>query len=167
MKPTDAPPRPRPPTVSPHGRALDVADDETITEESFHAILSSHQRSGRWEPADEIRANAILGEVKLDFTRAELPPSGVVDIEAWAIFGEITIIVPDGAEVDLDGTPILGSIEQRVQKKGAGDRIRELVLGRQEDELDDDRSAGPPDDEPAYFRIDGHAIFGTIKVLGR
>jgi hypothetical protein len=30
--------------------------------------------------------------VTLDFTRAELPPSGMVDIEAWAIFGTIKVL---------------------------------------------------------------------------
>ena len=43
------------------------------TEESLRAVFSSHSRAGRWEAADEIEVKAIFGEVKLDFTRAELP----------------------------------------------------------------------------------------------
>jgi hypothetical protein len=91
-----------------------------LTQESFRAILSANQRSGRWEPAEEIRVHAIMGEVTLDFTRAELPPSGMIEIDALAFCGEIHIIVPDGAEVELNGTPFVGSIEQKARQKGIG-----------------------------------------------
>jgi hypothetical protein len=168
---TDDPPRSRPQAAAPGSRSdfarapdheLETTDDYLLTEE-FRAILSTHQRAGRWEPADEILAQAILGEVKLDFTRADLPPSGVVEIEAWAILGEVSIIVPDGADVELDGTPILGSIEQQVRKKGAGEQVREWVTGEREEDLPAPRAP----EEPPYFRINGHAILGSIKVTGR
>ena len=99
--------------------ALQTTDDHLLTQESFRAIFSSNQRAGRWEPADEIQVLAICGEVRLDFTRAELPPSGMIEIHAWAIGGEVKIIVPDGAEIELEGEPVLGSIEQHVRKKKA------------------------------------------------
>jgi hypothetical protein len=131
-------------------------------EESFRAILSSHQRSGPWAPADEIDATAICGDVTLDFTGAELPPSDTIYIDARAICGEITIIVPDGAPVELEGTPILGSIEQQLRRKPARQAIREWVTGeREEDRLPSD------DREPPCFRIQGRSICGAIKVQGR
>ena len=141
--------------------ALETTDDHLLTQESFRAILSSNQRAGRWEPADEIHVLAICGEVTLDFRRAELPPSGMIEIDARSICGEVKIIVPDGAEIELEGTPFVGSIEQQVLKKGVGESIREWVTG----ERDEDLPAPPPPPEPPYFRIDGHAIFGAIKVL--
>ncbi len=110
---TDDPPRTKPqiaavpasrlaasPEASP---ALQTTDDHLLTQESFRAIFSSNQRAGRWEPADEIQVLAICGEVRLDFTRAELPPSGMIEIHAWAIGGEVKIIVPDGAEIAASG----------------------------------------------------------------
>lgn len=119
---TDDAPRTRPPTVvvresqplaapevSPE---FETSEDHEITQESFRAIMSANQRGGRWESADEIRVHAILGEVTLDFRQADLPPSGVIEIEATAIGGEVRIIVPDGAEVELAGEPFIGSIEQ-------------------------------------------------------
>ena len=171
-KPTDDPPRTRleigtepashlttSPAASP---ALETAEDHPLTQESFRAILSSHQRAGRWEAADEIEVRAIFGEVTLDFTRAELPPSGMITIDALSFGGEIHIIVPDGAEVELEGTPILGSIEQQVRKKGARQAIREWVTGER-----DEDTAPPPPPEPPFFRIEGRAIMGAIKVTGR
>ena len=140
-----------------------MADEELVAQDSFRAILSSHQRAGRWEAADVIDARAILGEVVLDFTRAVLPPSGVVDIDARAIGGEVRIVVPDGAEVEIEGTPILGSIEQLVRRKGAGERIREWVTGEREEDL----PAPPAPPEPPLFRIEARAICGSVKVTGR
>ena len=140
--------------------ALETPDDQPLTQESFRAILSSHQRAGRWEPADEIEVRAICGEVTLDFTRAALPPSGMIEIDAWAICGEVKIIVPDGAELEIDGTPVMGSIEQSVRKRGAGEQIREWVTGERDENL-------PESAEPPYFRIYAHAILGSVKVKGR
>jgi hypothetical protein len=143
--------------------AAQVEDDEELTHESFRAILSSHQRAGRWEVADEIEVRAFCGEVTLDFTQADLPPSGVVEIDALSICGEVHIIVPDGAEVELDGTPILGGIEQHARKKKATEAIREWVTG----ESDNDRRAPTQSAEPPYFHIEARAILGNIKVSGR
>ena len=137
-------------------------DDDLLTHESFRSILSSHQRAGRWEAADEIEVRAIFGEVTLDFTRADLPPSGVIEIDALAFCGEVHVIVPEGAEIELEGTPILGSIESidQVQTEGTRERIPESVTGDRDEDL-------PPHPDPLYFRIDGRAIMGSIKVTCR
>ncbi len=170
---TDDPPRTEPQiTAVPASRfaaspadslALETTDDHPLTQESFRAICSSNQRAGRWEPADEIHARAICGEVSLDFTHADLPPSGMIEIDVLAFCGEVNIIVPDGAEVELEGTPFVGSIEQKARKSGVRERVRELVTG----ERDEDLPAPPPPPEPPYFCIDCRAIFGSIKVTGR
>ncbi len=152
VSPVAASPQPSP--------SLQTTDDGLPTYESFRAICSSNQRGGHWEPADEIQVRAICGEVVLDFTRAELPPSGTIEIDAWAIGGEVKIIVPDGAEVELEGTPFCGSIEhQVVREEGERNGIRE----RATEERNEDLPAPAP---PPYFRIDGRAIFGAIKVTG-
>ena len=132
-----------------------AAEDARLTQESFRSVLSSHQRAGRWEPADEIEVSAML-----DFTRAVLPPGGMVEIEARAVLGEVEIVVPDGAEVELDGTPILGSIEQHLRKPGVGEQVREWITGER------DRAVATSD-EPPYFHIRGRAILGSIRVRGR
>ena len=109
------------------------------------------------QPADEIRVNAICGDVTLDFTQAELPPSGIIEIDAWAICGHIRIIVPDGAEIEIDGTPVLGSIERKVRKEAAPNGVRKSPAA----------SASPSDPpEPPCFHIDAHAILGAVEVTG-
>lgn len=151
-------------TASPGSRpAQRGSGDPPLTHESFQALLSSHQRAGRWEVADEIEVRALFGAVVLDFTHAELPPSGVIEIDALAFCGSVEIIVPDGAEVELGGTPFLGSIEQKRRRKGAGERIREWVAGAR----DEDVPASSADLEPPYFHIDCQVIAGSVEVKGR
>jgi hypothetical protein len=88
----------------------------------------------------------------------------MIGIDARAICGAVEIILPDGAEVELEGEPFLGSIEhQQVRKKGVGEAIREWVTG----ERDQDVPTPSPSPEPPYFRIDGRAILGSIKVTSR
>lgn len=120
-----------------------------LTEESVHSVLSAVEREGRWDPADDIFVRAIFGAVKLDFTHADLPESGIVDLDVRAIFGSVEIIVPDGAEIIVDATPILGSVERKMPK---------------------DRHAArndSADGEPPSFHIVGQAIFGSIEIIGR
>jgi len=95
--------------------------------------------------------------VKLDFTRAALPPSGEVDLDVRAICGDVEIIVPDGAEVEMEATPVVGSVERRLRSKGAGERLRAAVT----------RGREAAHEDPAFFRIVGTAIFGSIRVQGR
>lgn len=112
--------------------------------------MSAVEREGRWEAADEIYVRAICGAVKLDFTQAELPVTGMVDLDVRTVCGSVEIIVPDGADVVLDGTPILGSVERKLPKKS--------------------RAPSPPadpDDDPPSFHIVGQAIMGSIEVIGR
>ncbi len=131
----------------------------TLTEESVTAVFSSRHREGRWDSPDDIQVRAIFGEVKLDFTRAELPPSGVVELDVQAVFGDVEITVPDGAEVELDGTPVFGSIERKRRDTKIGDRVSRSLRG--ERHVASDRR----DPEAPLFYIDGHAVFGSIRVI--
>jgi predicted membrane protein len=58
------------------------------------------------------RATAVFGGVDLDFTAAGLE-GGKATLEATAIFGGIEIIVPRDWRVVVDGTPILGGIDEK------------------------------------------------------
>ncbi len=84
----------------------------------------------------------------------------MIEIEVLAFCGAVEIIVPDGAEVELDGTPVLGSIEQKLRKGGAREVIPERVTEQRDEDL-------PAPSERPYFRIDCRAILGTIEVMGR
>jgi len=58
------------------------------------------------------KATVVFGGMNLDFTQAELE-GGQATIEATAIFGGIEIWVPKEWKVVVDGTPILGGVEDK------------------------------------------------------
>jgi hypothetical protein len=70
------------------------------------ALLSSLRREGHWRLAPRTRFSAVLGSVSLDLRQAVLPGPDV-EIEARAVLGSVTVIVPEGVEVDVSGTSIL------------------------------------------------------------
>ena len=135
-----------------------LADEEQFEEietQTIFAFLSAVKRAGRWEPADQIDATAFMGDVTLDFARAELPPSGIVEIHTAAIMGSIKIIAPPGADVEVEGIPLLGSFEQKSRRR-ARDVVRDWVTGG-EGEL-------APDEDPPLIRVTGFALLGSVEV---
>jgi hypothetical protein len=137
------------------------AETDPLTHDSILAVFSARGLGGRWEAPDQLVATSIFGDIKLDFTRASLPPSGIVEIQAQAIFGALEILVPDGSELEIEGSPIFGSIDHKIRGKGAGERLRELVTN------EDSNLKRGEGEEPPFFRVTGMAIFGSITVKSR
>ncbi|HEX5618341.1 MAG TPA: DUF1707 domain-containing protein [Solirubrobacteraceae bacterium] len=78
------------------------------------ALLSSVRREGRWRLAPRSRFSAVLGSVTLDLRQAVLPGPDV-EIDVQAILGSVTVVVPEGVEVDVSGMGILSSEDLRVE----------------------------------------------------
>ena len=143
------------------GRGLgpDDVDGPLGDTESLTSVLSSQSRSGRWDAPEYIQVRAVLGSVKLDFSRARLPPSGEIEIDATTVMGAIEIVLPPGAELDLSGRPVLGSIVRRQPARSVVAWVRDSVIGQRADELAEDAPA------VAYFSVRGDAILGSIEVI--
>jgi hypothetical protein len=58
------------------------------------------------------KATALLGGMDLDFTQARLA-EGKASLELTAILGGIDVRIPRHIRVELDGNPVLGSIEDK------------------------------------------------------
>ena len=96
------------------GVALPAMTERAPTCTKVLGIMCGGVRRGRWRPGDEVKALAFWGGCQIDFRGAEW--SGpVVHVHAVAIMGGIDIIVPEGVRVEVDGTPIMGGIENRVK----------------------------------------------------
>jgi uncharacterized protein DUF1707/cell wall-active antibiotic response 4TMS protein YvqF len=78
------------------------------------ALLSSLRREGRWRLAPRTRFSAVLGNVTLDLREAVLPGPDV-EIEARAILGSVTVVIPAGVEVDVSGSGVLSSEDLQVE----------------------------------------------------
>jgi hypothetical protein len=71
------------------------------------AVFGSSAQRGRYRLSDECAALAVFGDCILDLTEALIEDS-VPEITAVACFGNVTIVVPEGIEVDVDGVAIFG-----------------------------------------------------------
>lgn len=103
------------------------------------AIMSETKRTTRWRVDETTNAVAVMGSCKLDLRKATLA-SGELVINAFAVMGEIKVIVPAGTQVELEGFAIMGSKECRV----------------------DDENIYP--DSP-LIRVRGYAVMGGVVVV--
>lgn len=74
----------------------------------YVAIMSSTVRRGHWLLHPSSHALAVMGEVKLDLRGADV---GALysHITAVAVMGSISVIVPEGINVELDGLAVMGN----------------------------------------------------------
>ncbi len=74
------------------------------------AVLGGCDRKGRWRPARDSVALAVLGGVSLDLRDATIEGDEIV-ITAVAVLGGIEITVPEGVEVDVSAFALLGGTD--------------------------------------------------------
>ncbi|TCO34470.1 cell wall-active antibiotic response 4TMS protein YvqF [Kribbella steppae] len=107
----------------------------------INAFMSETKRTGNWLAPQHQEVNAVLGDITLDYTEAQLPYDEVY-VEVKSILADVKIRVPQNAIVHLDSNPILGSVSE--QQSGP---------------------AGPSTPgKPTTFHIRGTAILGEIKI---
>ncbi|MCL2582022.1 MAG: DUF1707 domain-containing protein [Streptosporangiales bacterium] len=70
-------------------------------------LLRMEARSGRWVVPPVLTCTAVCGEVVLDVTAAVLQARHTV-LYAYAFGGRVRLVVPDGVEVVVDGTTLVG-----------------------------------------------------------
>jgi hypothetical protein len=104
------------------------------------AIFSGAARKGRWRVGSHIKATVIFGGAELDLTDAVFESPEVV-IEIHAIFGGVTIRVPENVTLVGGGVGIFGAFD-----------IREQVA---------------PDPYAPVVRIKGTAIFSGCEAKAR
>jgi Domain of unknown function (DUF1707)/Cell wall-active antibiotics response 4TMS YvqF len=111
----------------------------------INVFLSDTKRTGNWLVPQRQEVNAVLGDVTLDYTEAQIPYDEI-QIDVKSILADVKIRVPQNAVVLLDSNPILGSVsEQEAGLKAVPDP-----------------NAQP--NTPKRFHIRGTAILGEIKI---
>ena len=78
------------------------------------AVLSGHDTKGRWRISGKTNAVAIMGGCDMDLRRAEIDGPEVV-ITAFAFWGGIKVIVPEGFAVELVGFSFMGGRSLKVR----------------------------------------------------
>ncbi len=93
------------------GRRFRVADSGRVKEREFVvAILGGSSRKGRWSPARKNFTLAVFGGSQLDFREAMMAP-GVTELQVFALWGGVEIIVPPELNVESHGFALLGGFE--------------------------------------------------------
>lgn len=129
--------------LNPSSAAVAVAPGATAYAPVINAFMSETKRSGGWLAPQRQEVNAVLGDVTLDYTEAQLPYDEVY-IDVKSILADVKIRVPQNAIVHLDSNPILGSVSE--QSAGIGGVVEPVTA------------------PPKVFHIHGTAILGEIKI---
>ena len=102
------------------------------------SVFGDITRTGSWPPRRTMSPVALFGDIDLDLRQATMPPGEVV-INAVAPFGNIDVLVPDGAQVDVGGFTLFGSKKINVGQAGTSGSA-------------------------AVIRVRGFTLFGSFKV---
>jgi hypothetical protein len=107
------------------GGGLRAADSGDVREtQTLASVFSAVSRKGEWYPARHTQAVAFFGSTDLDLRQAHLPP-GVSKISVLAFFGSVTILVPPGINVEMNGVGVIGEFSSNVPevRRGAAPTI--------------------------------------------
>ncbi|MCP3983119.1 MAG: hypothetical protein GY723_01945 [bacterium] len=139
----------------------DDSDLDEITYDRVSTVLGGVERSGYWAVADRIRARSILGNLKLDFREADLPPDGMIEVCCEVVLGEIELVVPKGAEVEMQEVKsVLGEVKHQSGRSGVRPILRRVLKsGGSEDQ-------GLPG-RGLLFVVTGRVILGGLTVTSR
>ncbi|MFY1703105.1 DUF1707 SHOCT-like domain-containing protein [Micromonospora sp. WMMA1923] len=88
------------------GRA--VARPTDAAAERLLAVFGNEVRKGVWAVPERIEARAVFGDCRIELHETELHRR-VTTIDADAIFGNVTVVVPEGTDVRLTGSAVFGS----------------------------------------------------------
>jgi Domain of unknown function (DUF1707) len=83
------------------------------TVSSIITFFGHRRQVGRWRLPGSLRARALFGDLHLDLREVTVHDD-VVDISATTLFGNLTVDVPEGVEVELTGFDVLGDRELRL-----------------------------------------------------
>ena len=109
----------------------------------INVFLSDTKRIGGWLAPRRQEVHAVLGDVTLDYTEAQIPFDEVY-LDVRCILADVKIRVPQNAIVHLEGNPVLGSISE--QEAGFGGVVE------------------PATAPPKTFHIRANAVLGDIKI---
>jgi Cell wall-active antibiotics response 4TMS YvqF len=81
-------------------------------------IMAGFERTGRWMVGRTFRGLAVIGNGEIDLRQARFI-DGETTIRATAIIGNITVVVPEDADVQIGGTGIIGGFDHHDEGPGA------------------------------------------------
>ncbi|MCE5256763.1 MAG: LiaF-related protein [Spirochaetaceae bacterium] len=96
-------------------------------------VMGERMMTGDWLNSDSVISITLMGDTIIDLRDTSLPPHGL-KIQAFAVMGEIKIIVPEGLPVRMSAVPFMGeahlhkSVTQRADPDGPWVEISGLAF---------------------------------------
>lgn len=90
-------------------------------EQEYYATFSGQNIDFANEALEGCNVNAIFGGIKCDTTKAKIKKDVVIN--TCAIFGGITIYVPENVNVKISSTPIFGGVKDNRKDKSKENEI--------------------------------------------
>ena len=91
-------------------------------------IIAGFQRTGRWMVGRTFRGLAVISNGEIDLRQARFI-DGETAIHATAIIGNITVVVPEDADVHIGGTGIIGGFDHHDEGPGTPAAPRITITG--------------------------------------
>jgi predicted membrane protein len=111
------------PAIAP-APAPEPGSDSTV---SLFALLGGFERTNNSQDFRGGDLTSIMGGCELDLRRASIKSEAVIDI--FALWGGVSIKVPEDWSVSVQGFPIMGAIEDRTRPPAGGSGKRLIVKG--------------------------------------
>ena len=112
--------------VSPPGPGEGAGATPTSTRDV--GIIAGFERRGRWMVGRTFRGLAVIGNGEIDLRQARFI-DGETTIHATAIIGNITVVVPEDADVHIGGTGIIGGFDHHGEGPGTPGAPRITITG--------------------------------------
>ncbi len=109
-------------TTNEHRRPRHMLGLEPVFEGGW---LHLGRRARRWNAERRISALALFGDAVVDLAAAHSVPE-VVDISAWAVLRDVTILVPPGTHVDVVGDSFVGEVHNATPMVPAAHRTHSV-----------------------------------------
>ncbi|MDO5627879.1 MAG: LiaF-related protein [Mobilicoccus sp.] len=81
---------------------------------TYVAIFGDSKRTGQFVPAESSTAVSVFGDVKIDLREAVVPQDRIT-VNAYSMFGDVTVIIPPGFIVDAGGFQVFGDLNQHIR----------------------------------------------------
>ncbi|HEX5496619.1 MAG TPA: DUF1707 domain-containing protein [Mycobacteriales bacterium] len=75
-------------------------------------VIGEQRLRGRWRLPGRLQVINLIGELDLDLCDVvvgETLPDNVVDIRVFSMIGEVSVVVPEGIEVQVSGLVLIGA----------------------------------------------------------
>jgi hypothetical protein len=105
----------------------EVVEDEEVESSRIISVLAQSNRRDRWTVAPNTSMFTLFARSFFDFRKAEATGK-TVEIAVTCLFGKVTLVVPEGTDVQLSGFSFLASATSDVATADEPSSVPKLIV---------------------------------------